>query len=88
MFRVGPARACLKQAGVQNRGHKFVRYADDFLALVKSERTGQRVMASLTRFLMRKLRLAVNPVKSKVAKLNPVQLSGIHVPGQEDRLVG
>ena len=55
---------------LEKRGHKFVRYADDFMVLVKSERAGQRVMAGLTRFLEKKLRLAVNPVKSKVAPLN------------------
>ena len=61
---------------LEKRGHKFVRYADDFLVLVKSERAGQRVMASLTRFLGKKLRLAVNPVKSKVALLNQCRFLG------------
>ena len=55
---------------LEKRGHKFVRYADDFLVLVKSVRAGRRVMASLTRFLDQKLRLVVNLVKSKVAPLN------------------
>ena len=54
---------------LEKRGPKFVRYADDCMVLVKSERAGQRVMASLTRFLEKKLRLAVNPAKSKVAPL-------------------
>lgn len=61
---------------LERRGHKFVRYADDFLVLVKSERAGQRVMASLTRFLKRKLRLTVNPQKSKVAPLNQCRFLG------------
>ena len=61
---------------LEKRGHKFVRYADDFLVLVKSERAGQRVMASLTRFLQGKLRLTVNPHKSKVAPLNRCQFLG------------
>jgi RNA-directed DNA polymerase len=55
---------------LEKRGHKFVRYADDFLVLVKSVRAGRRVMASLTQFLDKKLRLVVNLVKSKVAPLN------------------
>ena len=55
---------------LEKRGHRFVRYADDFMVLVKSERAGQRVMAGLTRFLEKKLRLTVNPVKSKVAPIN------------------
>ena len=61
---------------LEKRGHKFVRYADDFLVLVKSVRAGRRVMASLTRFLDRKLRLTVNPVKSKVAPLNQCRFLG------------
>jgi len=61
---------------LEKRGHKFVRYADDFLVLVKSERAGQRVMASLTRFLEKKLRLTVNPQKSKVAKLDQCRFLG------------
>jgi RNA-directed DNA polymerase len=61
---------------LERRGHKFVRYADDFLVLVKSERAGQRVMDSLTRFLNRVLRLVVNPKKSKVAKLNQCAFLG------------
>ena len=61
---------------LEKRGHKFVRYADDFLVLVKSERAGQRVMASLTRFLQGKLRLTVNPRKSKVAPLEQCRFLG------------
>ena len=61
---------------LEKRGHKFVRYADDFLVLVKSERAGQRVMARLTRFLEKKLRLTVNPVKSKVAVLSECRFLG------------
>lgn len=61
---------------LEKRGHKFVRYADDFLVLVKSVRAGRRVMASLTRFLDKKLRLAVNLVKSKVAPLNQCRFLG------------
>jgi group II intron reverse transcriptase/maturase len=50
------------------RGHRFVRYADDCNVYVKSERSGQRVMASLVRFIEKRLRLKVNADKSKVAK--------------------
>ena len=38
-------------------GHRFARYADEFIILVKSWRAGQRVMASVKRFLERKLKL-------------------------------
>jgi RNA-directed DNA polymerase len=61
---------------LEQRGHRFVRYADDFLVLVKSERSGQRVMASLTRFLKQVLRLEVNPAKSQVAPLNQCRFLG------------
>jgi group II intron reverse transcriptase/maturase len=49
------------------RGHRFVRYADDCNVYVKSERAGQRVMASLVAFLEKRLRLKVNADKSRVA---------------------
>ena len=50
------------------RGHRFVRYADDSKVYVRSERAGQRVMASLTRYIERRLRLKVNREKSAVAR--------------------
>jgi RNA-directed DNA polymerase len=50
------------------RGHRFVRYADDANVYVRSERAGWRVMASLTGFIERRLRLKVNHAKSAVAR--------------------
>lgn len=50
------------------RGHRFVRYADDCNIYVQSERAGQRVMASVVRYIETKLRLKVNQGKSAVAK--------------------
>jgi len=50
------------------RGHRFVRYADDCNIYVRSERAGQRVMASVTDFIERRMRLEVNKDKSAVAK--------------------
>ena len=52
---------------LERRGHQFVRYAEDFIIMVKSLRAGNRVMASIKRFLERKLRLQVNEKKNKVA---------------------
>jgi RNA-directed DNA polymerase len=49
------------------RGHRFCRYADDCNIYVRSRRAGERVMASVTRFLTRKLKLKVNEAKSAVA---------------------
>jgi RNA-directed DNA polymerase len=42
------------------RGHRFCRYADDCNIYVRSRRAGERVMASMSRFLTQKLRLKVN----------------------------
>jgi group II intron reverse transcriptase/maturase len=53
---------------LERRGHRFVRYADDCNIYVRSERAGQRVMASITRFIEGRLRLKVNAAKSAVAK--------------------
>jgi RNA-directed DNA polymerase len=52
----------------ERRGHRFVRDADDRNIFVKSARAGQRVLASVTRFLERRLKLAVNAAKSAVAR--------------------
>ncbi|MEN8184921.1 MAG: group II intron reverse transcriptase/maturase [Myxococcota bacterium] len=53
---------------LERRGHRFVRYADDCNIYVRSERAGQRVMASVTSFIERRLRLKVNAAKSAVAR--------------------
>ena len=52
---------------LERRGHRFVRYADDGHIDVRSARAGQRVMASLTRFITTTLKLKVNSAKSAVA---------------------
>jgi RNA-directed DNA polymerase len=51
---------------LEQRGHKFVRYADDFLIFVKSKRAAQRVLLSVTRWLERKLKLVINQEKSTI----------------------
>ena len=51
---------------LDRRGHRFARYADDCNILVKSKRAGERVMASVTRFIGKSLRLTVNRLKSAV----------------------
>ncbi|WP_339217910.1 group II intron reverse transcriptase/maturase [Ornithinibacillus sp. FSL M8-0202] len=51
---------------LEKRGHRFVRYADDFVIYVKSKRAGERVMKSVTRFIEKDLKLIVNMEKSKV----------------------
>jgi len=53
---------------LERRGHRFARYADDCNVYVRSQRAGERVMGSLTRFLNRRLKLKVNEAKSAVAR--------------------
>jgi RNA-directed DNA polymerase len=55
---------------LERRGHRFVRYADDCNIYVKSERAGHRVMKSVTRFVIGKLKLKVNQGKSAVAQVS------------------
>jgi len=53
---------------LENRGHSFVRYADDCNIYVASKRAGQRVKRSITKFLKRRLKLKVNESKTAVSK--------------------
>jgi RNA-directed DNA polymerase len=53
---------------LEQRQHRFVRYADDCNIYVASERAGKRVMQSVTSFLRRRLKLKVNETKSAVAR--------------------
>ncbi len=54
---------------LESRGHKFARYADDFIVLVKSARAASRVMASLVRYCEGRLKLVVNRAKSRCTQL-------------------
>ena len=51
---------------LEKRGIKFVRYADDCIIMVKSEKAANRVMDSIVKFIEKKLGLKVNATKSKV----------------------
>jgi RNA-directed DNA polymerase len=53
---------------LERRGLRFARYADDSNIYVRSRRAGDRVMASITRFITTKLQLKVNQQKSAVAR--------------------
>lgn len=61
---------------LDRRGHRFVRYADDLRIYVRSKRAGERVMESVGRFLAKRLKLATNRDKSKVASFDRVNLLG------------
>jgi RNA-directed DNA polymerase len=64
---------------IERRGHKFARYADDFLVMVKSPVKAERVMASLTRFVEGQLKLVVNRAKSKAAPLRQCAFLGFQI---------
>ena len=53
---------------LEGRGLRFVRYADDVLIFTKSEKAANRVMASISSWIERKLFLKVNATKSKVGR--------------------
>jgi RNA-directed DNA polymerase len=55
---------------LERRGLRFARYADDALILVRTQRAGERVKASITRYLIGVLRLSVNEQKSRVAPVS------------------
>jgi len=69
---------------LERRGHRFVRYADDCNIYVRSERAGQRVMESMTRFIIRKLKLKVNESKSAVARPKERQFLGFTFTGNRE----
>jgi len=61
---------------LEKRGHRFARYADDFIIVVKSRRAAERVMASVVRFVERRLKLQVNAAKSHVAEVGKAEFLG------------
>ena len=58
------------------RGHRFVRYADDMMIFCKSKRAAERVLASITTFIEKKLFLKVNREKTTVAYVGDVKFLG------------
>lgn len=61
---------------LEKRGHQFARYADDFTILVKSQRAGERVLRSISRYLQNRLKLVVNTTKSRVVKTSESKFLG------------
>ena len=51
---------------LEERGHRFVRYADDCNIYVRSERAARRVLTSTERYVEGRMRLKVNEAKSAV----------------------
>src|SRR5947207_9910364 len=69
---------------LERRGHYFVRYADDCNIYVSSERAGQRVMESVTRFITHQLQLKVNQTKSAVARPGRRKFLGFSFTGERE----
>src|ERR1700746_31542 len=69
---------------LERRGHHFVRYADDCNIYVGSERAGQRVMDSVTRFITHRLKLKVNQAKSAVARPGQRKFLGFSFTGERE----
>ena len=61
---------------LEQRGHKFVRYADDCNIYVKTQRAGERVFENVTQYLEKKLKLKVNREKSKVGRAKVAKFLG------------
>ena len=73
---------------LMRRGHRFCRYADDCNIYVRSQRAGERVMATVCRFLTERLRLKVNESKSAVARPEERKFLGFTISndGSERRI--
>jgi RNA-directed DNA polymerase len=66
---------------LESRGHKFVRYADDLAIFVRSKRAGERVLATVSRYLEAKLKVTVNEAKSKVSHVRESSVLGFKIDG-------
>ena len=69
---------------MEQRGHRFVRYADDCNIYVRSQRAGERVMESITCFITQRLKLKVNGEKSAVARPQERKFLGFSFTGQAE----
>jgi RNA-directed DNA polymerase len=64
---------------LERRALSYARWADDFVILVKTERSAQRVMERIIRYLEESLGLPVNREKSRVAKMREVTFLGFRI---------
>jgi RNA-directed DNA polymerase len=66
---------------LEARGHRFVRYVDDLVILVKSRRAGRRVMVKISHYLTQRLKLKVNREKSRLVKIEELNYLGFTFRG-------
>ena len=64
---------------LERRGHRYCRWADDFLILVKSERAVKRVMDGIVKYLEEELNLPVNKEKSEVSQIKDIHFLGFQI---------
>lgn len=64
---------------LERRGHRYCRWADDFLILLKSERAARRVMDGIVKHLEEELTLPVNKEKSGVSEIKRVTFLGFQI---------
>lgn len=64
---------------LEERGHKFCRFADDCNIFVRFESDGKRIMTEVTKFVEKRLKLSINQEKSKVAKSKFVKFLGMSI---------
>jgi RNA-directed DNA polymerase len=70
---------------LQQRGHSFVRYADDCSIYVRSEKAANRINASITNYIETKLKLKVNKEKTKVSRPTESSLLGFSFYKSKDK---
>jgi group II intron reverse transcriptase/maturase len=68
------------------RGHRYCRWADDFVILLKSERAAKRVMEGITGYLQNNLQLAANKEKSRVAWVKDITFLGFQILREKIRV--
>jgi len=61
---------------LSSRGLSFVRYADDCNIFVRSRKSAERVMKSISKFIENKLGLKVNVSKSKIGRPTEIKFLG------------
>jgi len=67
---------------LERRGHRFARYADDFVILTRSERAARRVHESIRQWLERRLKLKINAGKSRVCGMEEVEFLSFTLRGK------
>ena len=72
---------------LEQRGHRFVRYADDCNIYVKSRRAGKRVLRSVSKFLNHHLKLSINQAKSAVGRPWERQSLGFTISSRLNRRI-